>query len=87
MSPARSSRTPTWSASSTATITTTPTPRTPAGAELILAKHRNGPVGTVRLVFLEHYPKFADRAREEKPLEQPAGEGPPLEDIAGAEDG
>ena len=59
----------------------------PGGAELILAKHRNGPVGTVRLVFLEHYPKFADRAREEKPLEQPAGEGPPLEDIAGAEDG
>jgi replicative DNA helicase len=58
----------------------------PGGAELILAKHRNGPVGTVRLVFLEHYPKFADRAREEKPLEQPAGEGPPLEDVAGAEE-
>ena len=57
------------------------------GAEVIIAKHRNGPIGTVRLVFLEHYPKFADRAREEKPLEQPAGEGPPLEDIAGAEDG
>jgi replicative DNA helicase len=58
----------------------------PGGAELILAKHRNGPVGTVRLVFLEHYPKFADRAREEKPLEQPAGEGPPLEDVAGAQE-
>ncbi len=58
----------------------------PGGAELILAKHRNGPVGTVRLVFLEHYPKFADRAREEKPLEQPAGEGPPLEDVAAAEE-
>jgi replicative DNA helicase len=58
----------------------------PGGAELILAKHRNGPVGTVRLVFLEHYPKFADRAREEKPLEQPAGEGPPLEGIASGED-
>jgi replicative DNA helicase len=55
----------------------------PGGAELILAKHRNGPVGTVRLVFLEHYPKFADRAREEKPLEQPAGEGPPIEDFSG----
>jgi replicative DNA helicase len=53
----------------------------PGGAELILAKHRNGPVGTVRLVFLEHYPKFADRARsEERPVEQPAGEGPPIED-------
>ncbi len=58
----------------------------PGGAELILAKHRNGPVGTVRLVFLEHYPKFADRAREEKPLEQPAGEGPPLEGITSGED-
>ena len=58
----------------------------PGGAELILAKHSNGPVGTVRLVFLEHYPKFADRAREEKPVEQPAGEGPPLEDVAGAEE-
>jgi replicative DNA helicase len=58
----------------------------PGGAELILAKHRNGPVGTVRLVFLEHYPKFADRARDEKPVEQPAGEGPPLQDVAEAED-
>ena len=51
----------------------------PGGAELILAKHRNGPVGTVRLVFLEHYPKFADRAREGQPS-SPAGEGPPIED-------
>src|SRR5262245_34818157 len=54
----------------------------PGGAELILAKHRNGPVGTVRLVFLEHYPKFADRARDEKPIEQSAGEGPPMVDLA-----
>jgi replicative DNA helicase len=54
----------------------------PGGAELILAKHRNGPVGTIRLVFLEHYPKFADRAREEKPVEQSAGEGPPMADLA-----
>jgi replicative DNA helicase len=54
----------------------------PGSAELILAKHRNGPVGTVRLVFLEHYPKFADRAREERPVEQSAGEGPPMIDLA-----
>jgi replicative DNA helicase len=64
----------------------------PGGAELILAKHRNGPVGTVRLVFLEHYPKFADRARgeQQQPVEQPAGESPPVEDFAagnGADDG
>ena len=58
----------------------------PGGAELILAKHRNGPVGTVRLVFLEHYPKFADRARGEAPVEQPAGEGPPIEDFAAPDD-
>jgi replicative DNA helicase len=58
----------------------------PGGAELILAKHRNGPVGTVRLVFLEHYPKFADRARDERPVEQPAGEGPPMPDVAEAEE-
>jgi replicative DNA helicase len=58
----------------------------PGGAELILAKHRNGPVGTIHMVFLEHYPKFADRARGEKPVEQPAGEGPPMENI-GTSDG
>jgi replicative DNA helicase len=58
----------------------------PGGAELILAKHRNGPVGTIHMVFLEHYPKFADRARGERPVEQPAGEGPPLQDI-GTSDG
>ena len=53
----------------------------PGGAELILAKHRNGPVGTIRLVFLEHYPKFADRARGEQPVEQPAGQSQPVGDI------
>jgi len=53
----------------------------PGGAELIIAKHRNGPVGTVNLVFLEHYPKFADRARGEQPMEQPAGESQPVGDI------
>jgi replicative DNA helicase len=55
----------------------------PGIAELIVGKHRNGPTGTVKLVFLEHYPKFADRAREEgRPTEQLAGEGPPLADAA-----
>jgi replicative DNA helicase len=52
----------------------------PGVAELIFAKHRNGPVGTKKLVFIEHYPKFANFSREnEKPVEQPAGEGPPME--------
>jgi replicative DNA helicase len=32
-------------------------------AEILVAKHRNGPVGTVRLAFLDHYTKFANMAR------------------------
>ncbi len=47
-------------------------------AELILAKHRNGPIGTVRLAFMSHYPKFADLAQKERPVEQRPGEGPPM---------
>jgi replicative DNA helicase len=35
----------------------------PGGAEIIIAKHRNGPVGTVHLVFLEKYARFANQAR------------------------
>jgi replicative DNA helicase len=31
-------------------------------AEVILAKHRNGPTGTVKLSFLKRYAKFADLA-------------------------
>ncbi|RMH80148.1 MAG: replicative DNA helicase [Calditrichaeota bacterium] len=34
-------------------------------AEIIIGKHRNGPVGTVKLTFLKHYGRFADYAREE----------------------
>ena len=33
-------------------------------AEIIVAKHRNGPVGASRLAFLEQYTKFANLARE-----------------------
>lgn len=32
-------------------------------AELIIAKHRNGPVGTVRLAFMNQYTKFASIAK------------------------
>jgi replicative DNA helicase len=32
-------------------------------AELLLAKHRNGPTGEVKLAFLEHYTKFANLQR------------------------
>lgn len=33
-------------------------------AEVLVAKHRAGPTGTVRLAFLSHYTKFANMARE-----------------------
>lgn len=32
-------------------------------AEILVSKHRNGPTGTVRLAFLDHYTKFANMAR------------------------
>ena len=32
-------------------------------AEIIVAKHRNGPTGASRLAFLEQYTKFANLAR------------------------
>ena len=32
-------------------------------AEIIVAKHRNGPTGMVRLAFLDHYTKFANMAK------------------------
>ncbi|HEX2360423.1 MAG TPA: replicative DNA helicase [Solirubrobacterales bacterium] len=59
----------------------------PGIAELIIGKHRNGPIGTVRLAFMSHYPKFADPAREDRPVEQRPGEGPPMSDLAAAGDG
>ena len=34
-------------------------------AEVLVAKHRAGPTGTVRLAFLDHYTKFANMARGE----------------------
>lgn len=42
-----------------------PDPANPARgeAEIIVAKHRNGPIGTERLAFLGQYTKFADLAR------------------------
>ena len=49
-------------------------------AEVIIAKHRNGPVGVKRLVFLDRFPKFADYSGQDQPIEQPAGEEPADED-------
>ncbi len=53
-------------------------------ADVIIAKHRNGPIGSPKLVFLDRFPKFADHSGHERPVEQPAGEGPPIEDAASA---
>jgi replicative DNA helicase len=53
-------------------------------ADLIIAKHRNGPIGTRKLVFLDRFPKFADQAHQEPPIEQPADEEPPFADAAAA---
>ena len=54
-------------------------------ADLIIAKHRNGPIGAPKLVFLDRFPKFADYAGQERPIEQPSGEGPPMDDVAAVE--
>lgn len=51
-------------------------------AEVIISKHRNGPIGTTKLAFIAQYPKFIDQAHQDRPIEQAAGEGPPMADIA-----
>ena len=47
----------------------------PGEADIIVAKHRNGPVGDVVLTFLSRYPKFANMYREREfggaPVEAP----------------
>ena len=56
-------------------------------ADLIIAKHRNGPIGTRQLVFLDRFPKFADYSGQDAPIEQPSGEESPFaEDVAAGPD-
>jgi replicative DNA helicase len=50
----------------------------PGEADIIVSKHRNGPIGDVTLTFLSRYPKFANMYR------QPAGAPPPPGDFVGA---
>ena len=47
----------------------------PGEADIILAKHRNGPVGEVVLTFLSRYPKFASLYREPAAEELAAAAG------------
>jgi replicative DNA helicase len=39
-------------------------------AEIIIAKHRNGPTGSVELVFMSHQAKFVDAATRNIDLSQ-----------------
>ena len=52
-------------------------------ADVIIAKHRNGPIGSPKLVFLDRFPKFADFSGQEQPIQQPAGVEP-VGDVASA---
>ena len=45
-------------------------------AELIVGKHRNGPTGTVDLVFLDKYTRFESLSRERNDSGPPPGPGP-----------
>jgi len=45
----------------------------PGEADLIVAKHRNGPVGDVVLTFLTRYPKFANHRLDAGPPENGGG--------------
>ena len=47
----------------------------PGEADLLVAKHRNGPVGDVVLTFMPRYPKFANLYRERGVEAVPGGNG------------
>jgi replicative DNA helicase len=53
-------------------------------ADLIIAKHRNGPIGTRKLVFLDRFPKFADFSGQDAPIERPVDAPPPMADDVAA---
>ncbi|MBV9214306.1 MAG: replicative DNA helicase [Actinobacteria bacterium] len=53
----------------------------PGVAEVKIAKHRNGPIDTIKLTFLERYPKFANHISDrgvEPPVRAGNGGGPEL---------
>ena len=44
-------------------------------ADIIIGKHRNGPVGSIELTFVERYPAFRTKARDHDAGRVPAGIG------------
>ena len=46
----------------------------PGEADLVIAKHRNGPVGKVPLVFQAQYPRFVSMSREDEQRHSEMGE-------------
>jgi replicative DNA helicase len=51
-------------------------------AELIVRKHRNGPIDTIKLVFQAEFPRFLTYARGQQPIVQRPGEEP-IGELAG----
>ena len=47
--------------------------QTKGTAEIIIAKHRNGALDTVRLKFINHLAKFTDLDASEADLDAPSG--------------
>jgi len=56
-------------------------------ADVIIAKHRNGPTRDVKLVFLHQFPKFADPARDDAAAGQVTVEQAASEDAADIAEG
>jgi replicative DNA helicase len=52
-------------------------------ADVIIAKHRNGPIGKVALTFLSKYPRFANLYRDRSMDSAPSAAGAPLGNGAG----
>ena len=59
----------------------------PGEADIIIAKHRNGPVGEVQLAFASKYPRFSSIFRGPEPPAPPGGAGGGLQVLPGGAEG